>query len=130
VSQVALLYMRLLSTSELNQLPSLLPSQTISITTKVAAATGKESLKEEVPQLKRQRSLEEQYKQFVSNVKFARAPQLMDIIAILGDSNAPIATKLLDGFCAVRPGAPKELTECTKLSVKVMFNCYIRSVLC
>jgi hypothetical protein len=53
----------------------------------------------------------------------------MDLVAILGDSNAPIATKLLDGFCVVRPGAQKELTECMKLSVKVMFWCCIRSVL-
>jgi hypothetical protein len=52
-------------------------------------------------------------------VPFAKVPCMMDLIAIIGDSNSAMGGKLLHAACAMKPSAGKEVADAIKESLKV-----------
>jgi hypothetical protein len=113
-----MVFLRLFSTTELDQLSELLPSVNIS----VQSAKGKAEVKEEDgrnPAEKRQRQLRDQYISFACTVPFAKVPCVMDIVTIIGDSNSAMGGKLLHALCAMKQSACKEVADAIRESIKV-----------
>ena len=114
-------FLRLVTTTEVNTLDSLLPKVAASGLSEKNNKRDKnvESSSGEEDGSKRQQLLLDQYKQILSTLPFLRAPCILDLAAILGQENAPLSARLVKGLYEVKNSFGKEVNDALMESVKV-----------
>eukprot|EP01032_Pedospumella_encystans_P007483 gene7483-8977_t len=119
---VYLVFLRLVTTTEVNTIDSLLPKVAASSLSEKNNKRDKnvESSSGEEDGSKRQQLLLDQYKQILSTLPFLRAPCILDLAAILGQENAFLSARLVKGLYEVKSSFGKEVNDALMESVKTL----------
>lgn len=120
-----LVYLRLVTNSEVNTLDSLLPKGTSAV---VPSKNGKQVSSVPAPSAeetssRRQQLLLDQYKLSLNNLEFLRAPSIIDLVAILGAQNGRLSARLIKNLYEMKVSFSKEVVDSLKESVKVNNLC-------
>lgn len=127
-----LTYLRLITASEIGTIDCFLPKIAASSLTEKSTKRDKSAgaSTNEEDGSKRQQLLLDQFKQILSTLPFVRAPCIIDLVAILGQENAPLSARLVKGLYEVKISFAKEVNDSLTESVKVNCCCNGGIILC
>ena len=135
------------STEEIDSLHKLLPTPTLTVINPKSKAGLTTLNNNEDSASKHSQMSFDQYQALIASVPFAKLPCVIDLIAIIGESNAQLSGKLLQGVNHLRAATSsssssstggsssggnrsnKECNDAMKESIKVLLHCSLLLVL-
>lgn len=137
------------STEEIDSLDKLLPTPTLTVINPKSKAGLTNLNNNEDSASKHSQMSFDQYQALIASVPFAKLPCVIDLIAIIGDSNAQLSGKLLQGVNHLRAAttsssssstggsssssggnsSSKDCNDAMKESIKVLLHCSLLLVL-
>ena len=135
------------STEEIDSLHKLLPTPTLTVINPKSKAGLTTPNNNEDSASKHSQMSFDQYQALIASVPFAKLPCVIDLIAIIGESNAQLSGKLLQGVNHLRAATSsssssstggsssggnssnKECNDAMKESIKVLLHCSLLLVL-
>ena len=132
------------STEEIDSLHKLLPTPTLTVINPKSKAGLTTPNNNEDSASKHSQMSFDQYQALIASVPFAKLPCVIDLIAIIGESNAQLSGKLLQGVNHLRAATTsssssssstggssdgnssnKECNDAMKESIKVLHHCFL-----